>query len=328
MKKNNKTKETTWKWLSRKLGIEFEEIFILFALLLLIAFFGITTDNFFSTATITAIVTQLPPLTVVTIGMTLVLISGGIDLSVGSVVAVSGAIVGITFSLFDFPLLVAAGFAILAGGCAGLINGVLGSYFRLPIFIVTLGMLEAGRGMTYMLTNSQTVYIGPDIQMFSFPISAVGVSPAFIVAFGLVITAHLILTRTVYGRYIVAIGTNEQAAKISGIRTEPYLASVLVVSGVLAGFGGIMNTAYLGASDPNAALGLELSAIAAAVIGGTSLMGGRGSIIGAFIGVLIITVLQNGLAQLGVSEPFKRLITGFVIILAVCIDRWRARQRE
>ena len=89
-----------------------------------------------------------------------------------------------------------------------------------------------------------------------------------------------------------------------------------------------MNTAYLGASDPNAALGLELSAIAAAVIGGTSLMGGRGSIIGAFIGVLIITVLQNGLAQLGVSEPFKRLITGFVIILAVCIDRWRARQRE
>jgi ribose transport system permease protein len=133
------------------------------------------------------------------------------------------------------------------------------------------------------------------------------------------------LTRTVFGRYLIAIGTSEQAAKISGIRTEPYLTAVLVLSGLLAGLGGIMNTAYLGASDPNAALGMELSAIAAAVIGGTSLMGGRGTIVGAFIGVLIISVLQNGLAQLGVTEPFKRLITGVVIILAVLLDRWRSR---
>ena len=137
--------------------------------------------------------------------------------------------------------------------------------------------------------------------------------------------AQLALTRTAFGRYLIAIGTNETAARISGIRTEPYLALVLVISGTLAGLGGLMNAAYLGASDPNAAIGLELSAIAAAVIGGTSLMGGRGSIIGAFIGVLIISVLQSGLAQLGVSEPFKRLITGLVIILAVVIDRWRGR---
>jgi ribose transport system permease protein len=308
-----------------KLNLVFEELFIFIALLVLVAFFAMTAENFFTTGTLTAILTQLPALTVVTIGMTLVLISGGIDLSVGSVVALSGAVIGITFTVFELPLIVAAALGILAGGCAGLVNGVLGSYFRLPIFIVTLGMLEAGRGMAYMVTESQTVYIGASIQGLAFPISGIGVSPSFLIALALVVLAQLALTRTVFGRYLIAIGTNEQAAKISGIRTEPYLTWVLVISGLLAGLGGLMNAAYLGASDPNAATGLELSAIAAAVIGGTSLLGGRGTIIGAFIGVLIISVLQNGLAQLGVSEPFKRLITGLVIILAVLLDRWRSR---
>ena len=214
---------------------------------------------------------------------------------------------------------------IAAGGCAGLVNGVLGSFFRLPIFIVTLGMLEAGRGLAYLVTESQTIYIGPSIQALSMPLLGIGISPAFLIALGLVVVSQLVLTRTVFGRYLIAIGTNELAAKISGIRTELYLNAVLLISGLLAGLGGLINAAYLGASDPNAATGLELSAIAAAVIGGTSLMGGRGSIIGAFIGVLIISVLQNGLAQLGVSEPFKRLITGLVIILAVFLDRWRGR---
>ena len=282
----------------------FEEFFIFTALLLLVAFFSFTADNFFSTGTLTAILTQLPALTVVTIGMTLVLITGGIDLSVGSVVALSSAVIGIAFTVFELPLLVSALLGIAAGGCAGLINGVLGAYFRLPIFIVTLGMLEAGRGMAYLVTNSQTVYIGPSIQGLALPISGIGVSASFLTSLALVVLAQLALTRTVFGRYLIAIGTNETAAKISGIRTEPYLTWVLVISGLLAGLGGLMNAAYLGASDPNAAIGLELSAIAAAVIGGTSLMGGRGSIIGAFIGVLIISVLQNGLAQLGVSETF------------------------
>jgi|TARA_B100000315_G_C14593859_1_gene597520 ribose transport system permease protein len=311
--------------LLRKLNLVFEELFIFIALLLLVMFFGVMAENFFTAGTLTAILTQLPALTVVTIGMTLVLISGGIDLSVGSVVALSAGVIGIAFTVFELPLIIAAALGIVAGGCAGLVNGVLGSYFRLPVFIVTLGMLEAGRGLAYMVTDSQTVYIGASIQSLSLPISGIGLSPSFLVSLGLVVLAQYALTRTVFGRYLIAIGTNEQAAKISGIRTEPYLTWVLVISGLLAGLGGLMNAAYLGASDPNAALGLELSAIAAAVIGGTSLMGGRGSIVGAFIGVLIISVLQNGLAQLGVSEPVKRVITGLVIILAVLLDRWRSR---
>ena len=301
----------------------FEEIFVFVALLLLVAIFSIMADNFLSTSTLFSILSQLPALTVITIGMTLVLIGGGIDLSVGSVAALSGAIVGFCANSLEIPLLFAGILAIIGACLAGLVNGILGSYLKLPIFIVTLGMLEASRGVAYLVSNSQTVYIGPSVQVLALPISGLGLSISFLISIGLVLLAHLVITRTTFGRYLIAIGTNEQAARISGVRPEPILAGALIVSGLLAGLGGVMNTAYLGASDPNAGIGLELSAIAAAVIGGTSLMGGRGSILGAFLGVLIICVLQNGLAQLGVSEPFKRLMTGLVIILAVLIDRWR-----
>ncbi|MFT7560300.1 MAG: ribose transport system permease protein [Flavobacteriales bacterium] len=302
-----------------------EEYFIFISLLLLVAFFSLASNNFFSMSTLSTILTQLPTLTVITIGMTLVLICGGIDLSVGSVVALSAGVIGLAVEGFGLPLPIAAILGIAAAASAGLLNGFLGSYLNLPIFIVTLGMLEVARGLAYISTDSQTVYIGASILKLAYPLPGIGVSISFLVAIAFVAIGHFVLNHTVFGRHIIAIGTNEQAARISGIKTKPYILTVLVISGVLAGVGGLMNAAYLGSADPNAATGLELSAIAAAVIGGTSLMGGRGSIIGAFIGVLIIAVLQNGLAQMGVSEPGKRLITGAVIILAVLIDRWRSR---
>jgi ribose transport system permease protein len=302
-----------------------EENFILASLVLLILFFGIASDNFFSLITLTTILNQLPALTVVTVGMTFVLIVAGIDLSVGSVVGFSAAIVGVAAISWGIPLPLACLLGVGVGVICGSVNGVLVSYFSLPSFIVTLGMLEMARGLAYVTTDSQTVYIGAEIQRISLPLPGIGVSAALIFSLLLVVAAHFLLTRTVFGRYITAIGTNEKAARMSGIDTRPYLLIVLAVSGGLAGLGGVFNAAYLGSADPNAGIGLELSAIAAAVIGGTSLMGGRGSIIGAFAGVLIISVLQNGLAQIGVSEPAKRLITGAVIIIAVLIDRWRAQ---
>jgi ribose transport system permease protein len=301
-----------------------DDYFIFLSLILLVIFFGFATDNFFSLSTLTALLNQLPALTLVTIGMTLVLISGGIDLSVGAVVALSAGVIGIAKNTYGLSLPVAAFCGITAGACAGLINGFLGSYMRLPIFIVTLGMLEAARGLAYLATDSQTIYMGAGIQKIAMPLMMGGVSIALVSAVALVVVGQFVLTRTLFGRYLIAIGTNETAARISGINTKPYVLGVLVISGVLAGLAGLMNAAYLGAADPNAGVGLELSAIAAAVIGGTSLMGGRGSIVGAFIGVLIISVLQNGLAQMGISEPVKRLVTGAVIIFAVIIDKWRS----
>jgi len=301
-----------------------DDYFIFLSLILLVISFGFATDNFFSLSTLTALLNQLPALTLVTIGMTLVLISGGIDLSVGAVVALSAGVIGIAKNTYGLSLPLAAFCGISAGACAGLINGFLGSYMRLPIFIVTLGMLEAARGLAYLATDSQTIYMGAGIQKIAMPLMMGGVSIALVSAITLVVVGQFVLMRTLFGRYLIAIGTNETAARLSGINTKPYVLGVLVISGVLAGLAGLMNAAYLGAADPNAGVGLELSAIAAAVIGGTSLMGGRGSIVGAFIGVLIISVLQNGLAQMGISEPVKRLVTGAVIIFAVIIDKWRS----
>lgn len=310
---------------TNRLNSLLDEYFIILSLVLLVGFFSLTTEHFFSLSTLSALLNQLPALTLVTIAMTLVLICGGIDLSVGSIMALSACVIGFAKVSLGLSLPMAAICGIGAGACAGCLNGFLGSYLRLPIFIVTLGMLEAARGLAYLTTNSQTVYMGADIQKIAMPFMVGGISPALIVAIVLVFLGQFILTRTVFGRYLIAIGTNENAARISGINTKPYVMCVLILSGILAGIAGLMNAAYLGAADPNAGIGFELSAIAAAVIGGTSLMGGRGSIIGAFIGVLIISVLQNGLAQMGISEPVKRLVTGGVIILAVVIERWRSR---
>ena len=302
-----------------------EDNFILASLILLILFFGISSDNFFSVITLTTILNQLPALTVVTVGMSLVLIVAGIDLSVGSVMGFCAALVGVAAVSWGLPLWMACLMGLCTGLICGAVNGLFVAYFSLPSFIVTLGMLEMARGLAYVTTDSQTVYIGSRIQALALPLPGVGVSAALIFTIVLVIAAQFVLTRTVLGRYLVAIGTNEQAARMSGIDPRPYRLLVLAISGVLAGIAGVFNAAYLGSADPNAGIGLELSAIAAAVIGGTSLMGGRGSIIGAFAGVLIIAVLQNGLAQIGVSEPTKRLITGIVIIVAVLIDRWRTK---
>lgn len=305
-----------------------EENFILASLLLLILFFGFVSENFFSVLTLTTILNQLPALTTVTVGMTLVLIVAGIDLSVGSVLGFSAAVVGVAAVSLGLPIPLACLVGLAAGLACGTVNGLLVSYLSLPSFIVTLGMLEMARGLAYITTDSQTVYIGSAIQKIALPLPVIGVSGALIFSLLLVVFGQFVLSRTVFGRYITAIGTNETAARLSGIDTRPYRLLVLAISGALAGLGGIFNAAYLGSADPNAGIGLELSAIAAAVIGGTSLMGGRGSIIGAFAGVLIISILQSGLAQIGVTEPSKRLITGAVIIVAVLIDRWRSKHRQ
>ena len=303
------------------------ENFILLSLLLLIAFFSLVTNNFFSFVTLTTILNQLPALTIVTVGMTLVLIVGGIDLSVGSVLGFSATVVGVALVNWGLPLYAACLLGVGTGILCGSMNGILVAYLSLPSFIVTLGMLEMARGLAYITTNSQTMYIGASIQKLALPIAATGVSVALIFALTAVIVGQFLLSKTVPGRYIIATGTNAQAARMSGIDTRLYRLLVLALSGALAGLGGVFSAAYLGSADPNGGAGLELAAIAAAVIGGTSLMGGRGTIIGAFAGVLIVAILQNGLAQIGVSEPAKRLITGGVIIVAVFLDSWRSRSK-
>ncbi len=294
-------------------------------LLGLVLIFSLMSNNFLSMTTLTSIANSIPDLTVIAVGMTFILIIGGIDLSVGSMLAVSSALLGVLMADHGWPLSAAVPCCLLATAFCGLFNGVISVKAGIPSFIVTLGMLEIARGVAYLMTDSQTKYIGSSVEWIGTPIQGMFLSPSFIIAIIVVVTGQFILSRTLFGRYCIAIGTNAEAVRMSGIRSAPYSIAVFVISGVMCGLAGIMQTSRLSTADPNAAVGLELAAIAACVIGGTSLMGGRGSVINTFFGVLIIAVLQSGLAQIGASDPTKRVITGSVIIIAVLLDAVRQR---
>ncbi len=257
--------------------------------------------------------------------MTLVLVIGGIDLSVGSVMAFGSAVLGVLMVRYQWPLWMAVPICLISGAACGLFSGLISVLGKIPSFIVTLGMLEIARGGAYLITSSQTMYIGSAVEAIATPIGGLKVSAAFLIAISTVAAGQFLLSFTVFGRYCVAIGTNAETVRMSGIRSAPYSVIVFTLSGLMCGLAAWMRTAKLSSADPNTAIGLELSAIAACVIGGTSLMGGRGSVISTFFGVLIIAVLQTGLDRIGASDPTKRIITGIVIIVAVLLDTLRQK---
>ena len=309
--------------LKQRLSLDF--VGLLLALIVLVVFFSAQSNYFLSVLTFTTLANQMPALLVIAVGMTFVLIVAGIDLSVGSVMALCGAVLGLAIVEFQLPLWLAAVLCLLTGLVCGLFNAAVVTRWGVPSFIVTLGMLEIARGGAYIVTDSQTLYIGSAVEVISAPLPYVNLSPAWFAAVIVVIIGQLLLSRTVFGRYAIAVGTNEEAVHLSGINVARIKLVVFGMAGLLAGLGGLFHVGYLQSADPNAGIGLELSAIAAVVIGGTSLAGGKGSVANTFLGVLIITVLQTGLAQIGASEPSKRVITGLVIIAAVIIDVYRNR---
>ena len=289
----------------------------------LVLLFGLLSDSFLSPRTFAALANRIPALAVIATGMTLVLIVGGIDLSVGSVLGLCGAVLGLALVDFHLPFWAAILLSLGTGLVAGTLNGLVSVSFGIPSFIVTLGMLEIARGLAYLTTNSQTKYIGSAVEGLAAPVAGLAVSPAFLMAVVVIAAGQVVLTRTVFGRYLVAIGTNEPAVRLAGIDAKPTKIAVFALLGLLTGLGGVFYTSRLGSSDPNAGVGLELAAIAAVVIGGTSLMGGRGSVVNTFFGVLIIATLEAGLAQVGAAESTKRVITGVVIVSAVILDAGR-----
>ncbi|MCK5861021.1 MAG: ABC transporter permease [Candidatus Hydrogenedentes bacterium] len=294
------------------------------ALIVLIAFFATTTDYFFTLITFRTIANQIPDAVIIATGMTFVLIIAGIDLSVGSVLALGGAVFGLAITSWHFPLFLAAVLCIAVGMICGAVNGVMVAKWRLPAFIVTLGMLEAARGGAYLVTTSKTHYIGTSVEWITAR-GMMGLSVSFLIALFIVIIAQFILSYTIFGRSMFALGGNEEAARLSGIPINYIKTAVYTLCGGLAALAAVIHCAKLTAADPNAGIGYELQAIAAVVIGGTSLMGGRGSVINTFIGVIIIAVLENGLVQMGAQDPIKRLVTGAVIIIAVVLDYYRRR---
>lgn len=301
------------------------------ALLLLCIFLSILSDKFLTVDNGWNVLRQISVNICISVGMTLVVLTAGIDLSVGSILAFSGAVAagllksGLSFPANDlfigFTLLGTVLAGIVTGSFLGFFNGWVITKFKVPPFVATLAMLTVARGFTMLWTKG-------------YPISSLGTDFAYIgtgwflgipvlvwIAVAVIIAAMIISNKTALGRYIYAIGGNENAAVLSGININKVKIIVYTIAGALAAVGGIMVTSRLDSAQPNAGMSYELDAIAAVVIGGTSLSGGRGTIIGTVLGAIIIGVLNNGLVLLDVSPFWQQVVKGMVILLAVMIDK-------
>ncbi|WP_316157204.1 ABC transporter permease subunit [Cupriavidus sp. BIC8F] len=294
-------------------------------LVLLCLGFTLLTENFASLQNLSIIAQQASINLVLAAGMTFVILTGGIDLSVGSILSVS-AVVAMLVSLMPQLAALSVPAALLCGLLFGLVNGALIAFMKLPPFIVTLGSLTAVRGLARLVGNDSTVY-NPDIS-FAFIGNGdlLGIPWLVVIAIVVVAVSWLVLRRTVLGLQIYAVGGNAEAARLSGIKVWVVLLFVYAVSGLLSGLGGVMSASRLYAAN-GLQLGqsYELDAIAAVILGGTSFVGGVGSIAGTLVGALIIAVLSNGLILLGVSDIWQYIIKGLVIIGAVALDRYRQK---
>jgi ribose transport system permease protein len=305
----------------------------LLVLVLMIVAMSLLSDRFLTPANGWNIMRQISVNVCLSIGMTMVILSGGIDLSVGSVLAFSGAITAglIKYAIplpwlgmeLQFTTWGAIVTGLVVGTCLGWFNGQMITRLRIPPFVATLGMLSIARGLTMLWTNGFPITgLGDDFAVLGTQ-SMLGVPNPVWIAAGLVSIFVLITKKTRLGRYIYAVGGNEQAAKLSGVNVYRIKVVIYTFAGALSAVAGLIMTSRLDSAQPNAGLGYELDSIAAVVIGGTSLSGGRGTILGTVIGCLIIGVLNSGLVLLNVSPFWQQVVKGGVILIAVAIDRLR-----
>lgn len=299
----------------------------LIGLLLLCAALRILTPHFLTVSNLLNVVEQTSINAIIAVGMTYVIISAGIDLSVGSILALSGVVLASALQA-DLPLPVAIAAGLATAGLCGLINGVLITAGKLPPFIATLGMMSVARGAALVYAG------GRPISGFQPGFRALATGEIFLIPLPVVIMllaymmAHFVLTRTKFGRYAYAMGGNEEATKLSGVNVRFHKTAVYVLSGLTSGIAAIILTARLNSAQPIAGIMYELDAIAATVIGGTSLMGGEGTLAGTLVGALIMGVLRNGLNLLGVSSFLQQIVIGAVIIIAVLVDATLKNRRS
>lgn len=304
------------------------------SLIVLMIVFSIASPNFFQTANILAILQATSVNGVLAIAATLVIITGGIDLSVGTLMTFCAVMTGVVLTYLGMPLMLGVVTAIATGTFAGFLSGTLVAKMKIPPFIATLGLMLILKGMSLVVSGTRPIYFNdtPGFDQISrgsligeiFPSVPVpnGVLILFLVAGG---TAY-ILSKTVLGRYCFALGSNEEAVRLSGVNTDRWKIAIYSLAGGIVGVAGLLIASRLNSAQPALGLGYELEAIAAVVIGGTSLSGGRGTILGTLIGALIMAVLLNGLRILSVPQEWQTVVTGVIIILAVYADILR-RQR-
>lgn len=319
--------QTRWKDIARFL---IRDAGVALALILITLFFSVTAPFFFSSGNFLKIFVQIAINTVLAAGVTFVILVGGIDLSVGSILALT-TVIGAQILVNDsIPLIISIPLATVTcmgvGGFCGFLNGFITERWKIPSFIVTLGMLNVAAGAARIISDNGTIS-GLPKQFIQFGNIIIGgvIPTIFLIAVVVIVISWLVLRYTVFGRFIYAVGTNEEAVRLSGHNTSRIKIAAFIISGLAAGIGGMVYLLRLNVGSPIAGIGYELNAIAAVIIGGTSLNGGKGSVIGTLIGACILQVLNTGLQLLGVEDNFKPVVIGGVIIVAVILDTYRAK---
>lgn len=284
---------------------------------------SIVSRNFLTTTNLLNVIRQIAINGILAIGMTIVCLTGGIDLSVGSIVAFSGIITAGILRDQNWPTFLVALVAILVGGMLGLYNGYFVAYWKAAPFVVTLSMMTIARGMTYVYSDGRPISNLPAGFLVVGKGSILGIPIPTLILIVVFALASVMLTKLKFGRYIYAVGGNEHAAMVSGINIRKIKMMVYVLSGVACGIASIILTARVSAGLPTAGNGYELDAIAATVIGGTSLSGGRGRLWGTMVGAILLGIVNNGLDLLNVSSFYQQIVKGLIILGAILIDSKR-----
>lgn len=303
-------------------------------LVLLVLFFSLASKNFLIPDNINSILLATCVNGLLALGVTFVIITGGIDLSIGTVMTFSAVVSGVLVANLGLPLWLGVIICILTGGIIGVFTGMLVAYLKIPAFIATLGVMMVTKGLSLVVSGASPVYFPSEYKEIAVGSVLGKILPGatlqngVLILFLCAILASIILNRTILGRYNLAIGSNMEATRLSGVNVSGWLIAVHALCGLFCGIAGVIISSRLGSAQPALGQGYELEAIAAVVIGGTSLSGGQGTISGTIIGAFIMSVLTNGLRIMGVKQEWQTVVIGLVVILAVFIDIYRRRRQK
>lgn len=305
------------------------------ALILLFVVFSVASPNFFQFSNVVGILLATAVNGVLALGVTFVIVTGGIDLSVGTAMTLSAVMTGVFVTYWGLPVPVGVLAGLATGAAVGLTNGLLISKLKIPPFIATLGTMMIARGLALVISGLTPIYFNDAPSFTTIAMGSVlgAIIPGFdipnavLILFIAALVGGIVLSKTILGRYTFALGSNEEATRLSGVNVAAWKTGVYTLCGMFSGLAGVLIAARLNSAQPALGVGYELDAIAAAVIGGTSLSGGEGTILGTIIGAFIISVLTNGLRILSVPQEWQIVVTGFIVITAVYLDIIRRRQK-
>jgi len=312
-----------------RIGGSMQQLLAFVSLLVILLFFSIASPYFFTPSNLVGILMAATVTGILALGTTFVIVSGGIDLSIGTGMILCGVMTGVFITNLGWPVWLGVLGAVLFGGLIGFVNGFNVSVLGLPPFIATLGMMLVAAGLSLVISGTHPIYFKehPDFQLLMnysvipgmrFPLGVL----IFLI---LIVVSAVILAKTIVGRYAFSIGSNEVATALSGVNVVRWKITIYTMAGLFVGIAGVLAASRLSSAQPVGGQGLELEAIAAVVIGGTSLQGGRGSIVGTMIGALIVAVLTNGLRVTAVPQEWQSVVVGCVILVAVFVDKLRRK---